>query len=143
MKGPAKTVAAIHDLSGVGRCALTVVMPVLSVLGAQVCPVPTAVLSAHTAFCHLPVLLVPACILLPRNIEKGCLATSLSINVRGGSPCHILQYESRSVLFLHLYSGNLNIDIRNLKPRHILNRIFHLFLNFFRNFHNTVIIFQV
>ena len=100
-------------------------------------------LSAHTAFCHLPVLLVPACILLPRNIEKGCLATSLSINVRGGSPCHILQYESRSVLFLHLYSGNLNIDIRNLKPRHILNRIFHLFLNFFRNFHNTVIIFQV
>ena len=50
MKGPAKTVAAIHDLSGVGRCALTVVTPVLSVLGAQVCPVPTAVLSAHTAF---------------------------------------------------------------------------------------------
>ena len=38
MKGPAKTVAAIHDLSGVGRCALTVVTPVLSVLGAQVCP---------------------------------------------------------------------------------------------------------
>ena len=50
MSRPAKTVAAIHDLSGVGRCALTVVMPVLSVLGAQVCPVPTAVLSAHTAF---------------------------------------------------------------------------------------------
>ena len=46
----AKTVAAIHDLSGVGRCALTVVMPVISVMGAQVCPVPTAVLSAHTAF---------------------------------------------------------------------------------------------
>ena len=43
MRGPAKTVAAIHDLSGVGRCALTVVTPVLSVLGAQVCPVPTAV----------------------------------------------------------------------------------------------------
>lgn len=47
---PAKTVAAVHDLSGVGRCALTVVMPVLSAMGAQVCPVPTAVLSAHTAF---------------------------------------------------------------------------------------------
>ena len=46
----AKTVPAIHDLSGVGRCALTVVMPVISVMGAQVCPVPTAVLSAHTAF---------------------------------------------------------------------------------------------
>ena len=55
MKGPAKTVAAIHDLSGVGRCALTVVTPVLSVLGAQVCPVPTAVLSAHTAFSGIAV----------------------------------------------------------------------------------------
>ena len=50
MSRPARTVAAIHDLSGVGRCALTVVMPVLSAMGAQVCPVPTAVLSAHTAF---------------------------------------------------------------------------------------------
>ena len=47
---PAKTVAAIHDMSGAGRCALTVAIPVLSALGAQVCPVPTAVLSAHTAF---------------------------------------------------------------------------------------------
>ena len=55
MRGPAKTVAAIHDLSGVGRCALTVVAPVLSVLGAQVCPVPTAVLSAHTAFSGIAV----------------------------------------------------------------------------------------
>ena len=55
MMRPAKTVAAIHDLSGVGRCALTVVMPVLSVLGAQVCPVPTAVLSAHTAFSGIAV----------------------------------------------------------------------------------------
>lgn len=50
MTRPAKTVAAIHDLSGVGRCALTVVLPVLSAMGAQACPVPTAVLSAHTAF---------------------------------------------------------------------------------------------
>lgn len=55
MRGPAKTVAAIHDPSGVGRCALTVVTPVLSVLGAQVCPVPTAVLSAHTAFSGIAV----------------------------------------------------------------------------------------
>ena len=47
---PAKTVAALHDLSGVGRCALTVVIPVISAMGAQVIPAPTAVLSAHTAF---------------------------------------------------------------------------------------------
>ena len=55
MMRPARTVAAIHDLSGVGRCALTVVMPVLSAMGAQVCPVPTAVLSAHTAFSGIAV----------------------------------------------------------------------------------------
>ncbi len=41
-------VAAIHDLSGFGRCSLSVILPVLSVMGVQVCPVPTAVLSTHT-----------------------------------------------------------------------------------------------
>lgn len=41
-------VAAIHDLSGFGRCSLSVILPVLSAMGIQVCPVPTAVLSAHT-----------------------------------------------------------------------------------------------
>lgn len=41
-------VLALHDLSGFGRCALTVVIPVMSSLGIQVCPVPTAALSTHT-----------------------------------------------------------------------------------------------
>ncbi len=41
-------VAAIHDLSGFGRCSLTVILPILSAMGVQVCPVPTAVLSSHT-----------------------------------------------------------------------------------------------
>lgn len=43
-------VACINDLSGFGRCSLTTVLPVLSVLGVQACPVPTAVLSKHTGF---------------------------------------------------------------------------------------------
>lgn len=43
-----KRVAAIHDLSGVGRCSLTVIMPILSAMGVQACPVPTAILSTHT-----------------------------------------------------------------------------------------------
>ena len=43
-----KRVAAIHDLSCFGRCSLTVVVPVLSAMGVQACPVPTAVLSTHT-----------------------------------------------------------------------------------------------
>lgn len=45
-----KRVAAIHDISGLGRCSLTVIIPVLSAMGVQVCPVPTAVLSAHTGY---------------------------------------------------------------------------------------------
>lgn len=43
-----KKVAAIHDLSGVGRCALSVILPTLSAMGIQVCSVPTAVMSTHT-----------------------------------------------------------------------------------------------
>lgn len=41
-------VAAIHDLSCFGRCALTVVIPTLSAMGVQVVPIPTALLSTHT-----------------------------------------------------------------------------------------------
>ena len=41
-------VAALHDLSCFGRCALTVVIPTLSVMGYQVVPIPTALLSTHT-----------------------------------------------------------------------------------------------
>lgn len=41
-------VAALHDMSSFGRCALSVITPVLSSLGTQVCAVPTALLSTHT-----------------------------------------------------------------------------------------------
>lgn len=43
-----KRVAAIHDLSCFGRCSLAVILPVLSAMGVQCCPMPTAVLSTHT-----------------------------------------------------------------------------------------------
>ena len=45
--GP-RRVAALHDLSCFGRCALTVILPTLSVMGYQVVPIPTALLSTHT-----------------------------------------------------------------------------------------------
>lgn len=45
-----KRVIAVHDLSGYGRCALNVVLPILGVLGVRACPLPTACLSAHTGF---------------------------------------------------------------------------------------------
>lgn len=43
-------VISINDLSGYGRCSLTTAIPILSVLGVQCCPVPTAILSCHTGF---------------------------------------------------------------------------------------------
>jgi len=48
MFNPIPRVAAIHDLSGFGRASLTVIIPILSTMGVQVCPLPTAVLSTHT-----------------------------------------------------------------------------------------------
>ncbi|MDD2605450.1 MAG: pyridoxamine kinase, partial [Desulfobacteraceae bacterium] len=50
MRTSVQRVAAIHDLSGFGRASLTVVMPILSTMGIQVCPLPTAVLSTHSKF---------------------------------------------------------------------------------------------
>jgi pyridoxine kinase len=41
-------VLAIHDISGVGRCSLTVALPVLSAAGIECSVLPTAVLSTHT-----------------------------------------------------------------------------------------------
>ena len=41
-------IAAIHDMSGFGRCSLTVAIPILSAMGLQCCPLPTAFLSTHT-----------------------------------------------------------------------------------------------
>lgn len=43
-----KRIAAIHDLSGFGKCSLTVALPILSAAGIEVCALPTAVLSSHT-----------------------------------------------------------------------------------------------
>ena len=45
-----KKIALINDLSGFGKCSLTAAIPVISVMGIQACPLPTAVLSAQTGF---------------------------------------------------------------------------------------------
>ena len=47
-KGPLQRVAAIHDISGFGKCSMTVVLPILSSAGIEVVCMPTAVLSTHT-----------------------------------------------------------------------------------------------
>lgn len=48
MNKPIKRVAVIHDLCVLGKAALTNIVPILSVSGLEVCPIPTLTLSTHT-----------------------------------------------------------------------------------------------
>ncbi len=49
-RGSQKKLAMINDFCGFGRCSLTVSIPIVSAMGVQACPVPTAVFSNHTAY---------------------------------------------------------------------------------------------
>ncbi|MCD8021464.1 MAG: bifunctional hydroxymethylpyrimidine kinase/phosphomethylpyrimidine kinase, partial [Lachnospiraceae bacterium] len=40
----------INDLTGFGRCSLTVSLPIISAMKVQCCPVPTSIFSNHTAY---------------------------------------------------------------------------------------------
>ena len=45
-----KRVALVNDITGFGRCSMTVELPLLSAMKIQACPFPTAILSVHTGF---------------------------------------------------------------------------------------------
>ena len=45
-----KRIITVQDISCVGKCSLTVALPVISAMGVECCVLPTAVLSNHTAF---------------------------------------------------------------------------------------------
>ena len=45
-----KRIASIQDISCLGKCSLTVALPILSAMGVECAIVPTAVLSTHTMF---------------------------------------------------------------------------------------------
>ncbi len=45
-----KRIASIQDISCLGRCSLTVALPVISAMAVECAIVPTAVLSTHTMF---------------------------------------------------------------------------------------------
>ncbi len=45
-----KKIAVIQDLSGYGRCSMTVALPVISAMRVQCCPVLTSVFSNHTGY---------------------------------------------------------------------------------------------
>ncbi len=45
-----KKIAIINDISGFGRCSVTVALPIISYLRLQCCPVPTSIFSNHTGY---------------------------------------------------------------------------------------------
>lgn len=45
-----KRIVTVQDISCVGKCSLTVALPVISAMGVETAVLPTAVLSAHTVF---------------------------------------------------------------------------------------------
>lgn len=45
-----KKVAAINDLSGFGRCSMTVILPIISHMKVQCCPVITSIFSNHSGY---------------------------------------------------------------------------------------------
>lgn len=45
-----KRIVTIQDISCLGKCSLTVALPIISAMGIETCIIPTAVLSAHTLF---------------------------------------------------------------------------------------------
>lgn len=60
-----KRAVAVHDISCLGKCSLTVALPIISAAGIECCSVPTAVLSTHTGgftgytYCDLTSELMP------------------------------------------------------------------------------------
>ena len=81
-------IAAINDLSGYGRCSLSVMMPVISACGYQCCPVPTAVLSSSNDFKH-PFVCDMTCE-MPSYIEKW---EDLRLNFEGIYTGYLNSYE--------------------------------------------------
>ncbi len=47
---PLKKIAVINDISGFGKCSLTVSLPIISALGIECNPIPTAILSNQTGY---------------------------------------------------------------------------------------------
>jgi len=50
IQNKSKRVVAVHDLSCIGRVSMMSVVPILTNMGLQVCPLPTALLSCHTQY---------------------------------------------------------------------------------------------
>lgn len=77
--------AVINDISGYGRCSLTVALPVISALKVQACPVPTSYFSNHMGF-----------------------SSFFSKDLSEYLPDYFAQWEKMSLSFDGIYCGYLN-----------------------------------
>ena len=84
-----KKIAAVQDISGFGRCSLTTAIAVLSACGHQCCPVPSAVLSAHTAY-------------------EGITYRDLTEDL----PAYVRTFETLGLRFNAIYSGYLSSGVQ-------------------------------
>ena len=50
-----KRIVTVQDISCVGKCSLTVALPIISAMGVEAAIIPTAVLSTHTMFSEFTV----------------------------------------------------------------------------------------
>ena len=69
-----KRVLAIHDLCSFGRCSLTAVVPVISAMGFQVCPLPTSLSSNNITYptCYSSDVLPDTRLFMEKWEEIGC-----------------------------------------------------------------------
>ena len=56
MMKPIKKIALLHSLCGVGKASMTNMLPILSAMGIEACPIPTVLLSTHTGGYNVPVI---------------------------------------------------------------------------------------
>ena len=96
-----KRVATVQDLSGIGRCSLTVVIPLLSVMRVQVCPVPTVILSTH----------------------MGGFGTPSTVDLTEQLSAYLAHWQSNQQTFDCLYSGYL----ANATQIHTVKQLFEDF----------------
>ena len=91
-----KKAVLINDLSGLGKCSLTAAISVLSVMGIQACPMPTAVLTSQTGFESFTATIALISLIITQVNGKN-LAFSLTESIRVSS-----QAKSRWTKSFHL-----------------------------------------
>ena len=116
-----KKILCIHDLSGMGRCSLAVILPVLSVMGCQPVALPTVVLSTHTGGLGTPARLDGAAYGLAAlkhyrelGVEFDCIYTGY---LGGAQAVAALAYGTQSIPAVDKIVGPGNIYVAAAKRK--------------------------